>query len=179
MKLKQLVENEVPKLTDPWDAYKYAKQQKKRIPELEPIIMTDPVSACYYAYYVIKNMWPQAESVIMQDPVYMNFYLQNFPKARKPSKDVPLVLGNYAIMDVPNTITDKQVEQLIKIIEPSLKNTDLGLTYEYRLFYEPTIKQNLADGDLIQVTTKQLINDTQLKHKFLDVIECYNDNDFE
>ena len=100
MKLTHLFENEVPNITDPHEAYEYADKQGKRIPELEPVIMKDPSWIYWYARDVIKDRWLEAESIIMKNPRWANWYLRSFPEARTPSKDVPLVIGDYAIIDV-------------------------------------------------------------------------------
>lgn len=41
-----------------------ALSRKRRVPELEAIILRDPVASCFYAKNVVKGRWPEAESVI-------------------------------------------------------------------------------------------------------------------
>lgn len=41
-----------------------ALAEGRRIPELEPVILQNPVVACYYAKNVVKGRWQEAESVI-------------------------------------------------------------------------------------------------------------------
>lgn len=201
MKLKQLVENKVTNLS-PEKALQCAEKQGERIPELEPIIIKDPESAYMYAKDIIKGKWPEAESTIMTRPAWAviyaknvikgrwpeaepcimkslrdaNWYLRNNHELRNPSKDDPLILGSFAIMDVPNTITDKQVIKLINIIEPAVSSDHI---VNYRTFYEPLIKCVLKNRNTKKITTKQLLNDENLKHDFLNNVNCSSYNDFE
>jgi len=39
-------------------------EKRKRIPELEPVILGDPVASCYYAKNVVKGRWEAGEPVI-------------------------------------------------------------------------------------------------------------------
>lgn len=211
MKLIHVLENKMPipksAVTDPEKAYRYACDLNERIPELEPLIMKHPVWACWYANDIIQGRWPEAEPVIMTAPMevckhyiksiingrwpeaehiimknasFANWYLRNFPETRTPSKDIPLVLGYYAITDVPNTITDEQVDQLLKIIEPKANilwafNTD-------RMYFEPLIKEELTNNKLKKVTTKQLLDNKELRNTFikhLDRYMVYVNSDFE
>jgi hypothetical protein len=38
--------------------------RRKRVPELEPVVLGDPIASCYYAKEVVKGRWEAAESVI-------------------------------------------------------------------------------------------------------------------
>lgn len=204
MKLIHLFENEVPNITDHWEAFNYAETQRKRIPELELVIMKNPLSASLYARDMIKGRWPEAEPIIMKDPKssyiyardvikgrwleaepfimkteWMNLYLRKIPEARTQSKDIPLVLGKYAILDVPNTITDEQVMKLLKIIDPAFSRTEENTT-SYRLYFEPQIKEKLATKKLRQTTTKKLMNDKRIRTAFFNSIDWeYSSGDFE
>ena len=51
-------------VTTPKQAVIQALEAKKRLPELEPIIVQDPIAACLYADRVVKGRWEAAESVI-------------------------------------------------------------------------------------------------------------------
>lgn len=48
----------------PKQAVLKALEKRGRSPELEPIILQNPVAACYYAKMVVKGRWEPAESVI-------------------------------------------------------------------------------------------------------------------
>jgi len=39
-------------------------RKKKRVPELEPTIMQDPIAACFYAKSVVKGRWEEGEAAI-------------------------------------------------------------------------------------------------------------------
>lgn len=193
-------------ITDPCEAYYCAKTQEKRIPELEhiimkdfeimhwyarevikdrwpeaePMIMKDPCWAHHYAQEIIKGRWPEAEQYIMKQQYWANRYLRWCSEARTPTKDIPLVLGDYALTDVPNTITDDQVKKLIKLIAPNAINAikQHNITF-FRSYYEPQIKQNLVKDKLNLITTKQLLNDEQIRTVFLKSIDCFfNNTDF-
>jgi len=48
----------------PKQAVLKALDAKRRLPELEPIILQDAVAACFYAKCVVKGRWEAAESVM-------------------------------------------------------------------------------------------------------------------
>ena len=51
---------------NPESVYMYAKDiVNGRVPELENVILKDPMWAYYYARDIIKGRWPEAESIIM------------------------------------------------------------------------------------------------------------------
>lgn len=74
--LNQILESdseEIPDISDdeiggllfsPLDKAHDADKQRKRIPEYEPAILTNPTAARYYASYVIQGPWPEAEPII-------------------------------------------------------------------------------------------------------------------
>lgn len=86
-----------------------------------------------WLYYrdLVREIWPEAEPVLKRDIDLISNYLKRHPERRNLSKDVPLVLGNYALIDVPNTITDEQVEQLFRIIEPSVSAATIRTRRRY------------------------------------------------
>ena len=46
------------------EAWRLARREWKRIPELEPIIASNAETAFTYAYNIIKGRWPEAEEAI-------------------------------------------------------------------------------------------------------------------
>jgi hypothetical protein len=51
-------------LLTPKQAVLRAVEQKKRLSELEPTVLQNPIAACYYAKHVVKGRWEAAEPVI-------------------------------------------------------------------------------------------------------------------
>lgn len=149
MKLKHLFENEtnniITNITTPLEAYRYADRQGKRVPELEPIIKKNPGVACDYAKEVIKDRWPDAEPHIKKNPYYWNDYLREFPEARTPSRDIPVLLGSCALMDIPNTITDEQILQIIRLVCED--HTISAEAIKRKRVYNETIIKNKLDHD--------------------------------
>lgn len=41
-----------------------AREEKRRIPELEPVILQNAIASCFYANEVVKGRWQEAEAVI-------------------------------------------------------------------------------------------------------------------
>ena len=64
------------------EAFKIALKAKKRLPELESIIMQDAGWTYYYACDIIKDRWTEAEPVIMQSAEYAYTYACNVIKGR-------------------------------------------------------------------------------------------------
>ena len=60
----------------PEEAYNLAKEKGERIPELEPIIATDPQWAYAYARDVIKGRWPEVETTILENKRYKDTYIR-------------------------------------------------------------------------------------------------------
>lgn len=48
----------------PKQAVLHALENGKRMPELEEMVLKDPIASCYYAKNVVKGRWESAESVI-------------------------------------------------------------------------------------------------------------------
>lgn len=55
----------------PKQAVLRAIEQKRRIPELEPVILGDPHAACFYAMKVVKGEWEQAEKLIAESVLHL------------------------------------------------------------------------------------------------------------
>jgi hypothetical protein len=53
----------------PLAACRRALKLGKRLPQLEPLILTDAMAACHYANYVIKGRWKEAEALILTNPI--------------------------------------------------------------------------------------------------------------
>ena len=68
----------------PKEAYDIACEKGERMPELEPIIATDPYLAYYYAINIIKGRFPEAEPLIATDPEWAYNYAINIIKGRFP-----------------------------------------------------------------------------------------------
>lgn len=86
-----------------------ALKLKKRIPELEPIILQSPVAACFYALKVVKGRWEEAEQVIASGS---DEKLYKFDKLDKPH------LSQYARPD--REYVDKYFEQYVYVVYTTL-----------------------------------------------------------
>lgn len=58
----------------PESAYEITSKLKKRIPELESVIMKDAMYAYWYAMDVMMDRWPEAESIIIKDARWAYYY---------------------------------------------------------------------------------------------------------
>jgi hypothetical protein len=65
-------------ITDPLNAYYYAKDKGERCPELEPVIMEGAWAAHWYACDMMKERWKEAEPVIATDAAVTRWYEQHF-----------------------------------------------------------------------------------------------------
>ena len=84
-------------LTDPYDAYIYAKNVLKgRWPEGEPVIATDPGLAYEYADHVIKGRFPEGEPAIAKWPAWAYQYAKYILKDRWPEAEAVIVKSNFA-----------------------------------------------------------------------------------
>lgn len=152
----------------PLEAFCEACRQNKRILELENIIKRDPMLSSLYAEEIIKGRWLEAEqNILNSNPNAINHYL-HCNKELQPtrSKEVPLKLGKFIIYDIPNTITDEQIDQLfISLFEMSSYNIHKGHTYhnmsKYREYNEQIINKQLLICEHIAI--KQLPT-----YKFMD-----------
>jgi hypothetical protein len=117
-------------LTYPYAAYEYAKNvAKKRVPELEPLILDDTGVAYEYAYDVVKGRWPEAEKMFSNtDPSLAYGYAKNNLKDRWINiPGIPKVIAKKAeknIMSEPDIAID-YIKDVIKDrwyeAEPKLK----------------------------------------------------------
>jgi len=64
------------------EAYRSAMRAKKRIPELEHIILQNTFYACNYAMNIIEGRWPEAETIIMNDAGDACWYAKHVIKGR-------------------------------------------------------------------------------------------------
>jgi hypothetical protein len=55
-------------------SYKFALLTKKRFPEGEKAISTDPGLSTMYAYRIVKKRWPEGEAAILTSPMYAEQY---------------------------------------------------------------------------------------------------------
>jgi hypothetical protein len=148
---------------DPYYASLYAKNIiKGRWPEAEPYILEDVSLALEYAKNVIKGRWPEAEPFIKRDYLTWNYYLTKFPEARNLSKNVPLVIGDYAFIGIPNTITDEQVLKIINILLPDAK-TKINSLGNMRIYDEERIIYNLSKGRLTRINIKDMSETQKLQ----------------
>jgi hypothetical protein len=60
-----------------------AIESKKRLPELEPLILTNPIAACYYAVNVIKGEWKEAEPVIVGADLHTRLAFDTLDETRQ------------------------------------------------------------------------------------------------
>ena len=70
----------------PQEAYDKAVKAGKRMPDLEHIILTDPVKACNYAMFVIKARWEEAEDIILTNLCETYQYAKHVIKDKLPPK---------------------------------------------------------------------------------------------
>ena len=64
----------------PEEAFTKCFYEKKRIPELERIIATDPYFSFFYCYYIIRDSWKEGEPIIATNPEYSFMYVDYFYK---------------------------------------------------------------------------------------------------
>jgi hypothetical protein len=76
----------------PQEAYFKCKNQKKRIPELEDVIATDPLYSYMYAENVIKGRFEECEKTIATDSTYSYLYARSVIKK-------PFHLGHAKILN--------------------------------------------------------------------------------
>lgn len=50
----------------PKQAVLQAREQKRRLPELEPVIVQNGIASCFYAKEVVKGRWQEGEAAIAQ-----------------------------------------------------------------------------------------------------------------
>lgn len=79
----------------PGEAYEYAHNYKRRIPELEPIILTVAEIAYKYALNVIRGPWPEAEPVLLKKVEYALQYAINISQKRWPELEQKIINTKY------------------------------------------------------------------------------------
>jgi hypothetical protein len=65
-----------------YEAYRKALTAKKRLPELESIILQDVSFSYLYAIGIIKGRWEEAEPIIATNAKYAYLYAENVIKGR-------------------------------------------------------------------------------------------------
>lgn len=58
----------------PESAYKSALKSRRRMPDLEPIILTSAEYSFFYAQNIIGGAWQEAEPIILSDVRYARYY---------------------------------------------------------------------------------------------------------
>jgi len=91
-----------------YEAYTKALHAKKRMPELEFIILQDAECAYWYARDVIDDRWPEAELVIMQDAMYAHWYAVDVIKGRWPEAEPVIMHDAYYAYAYAYTILKKR-----------------------------------------------------------------------
>ena len=61
-------DSDISLIKTPEDAYYYCSWNEKRIAELEPLILKDPIQAVHYAQGVIEGRWPEFEKQALSYP---------------------------------------------------------------------------------------------------------------
>jgi hypothetical protein len=121
--------------------------RRERWPEVEHLFKYNLGYAVHYAKYVMQNRWKEMESL--------------FSEARTPTKEIPLMLGNYVLVDVPNTITDDQTLELLRLVGGKVHTARLYLVTGRRVYDERVITRRLKNEEIKRVEIRKL-QDTQL-----------------
>ena len=103
----------------PQEAYDKAVKAGKRMPDLEHIILTDPVKACNYAMFVIKARWEEAEDIILTNLCETYQYAKHVIKDKLPPKMHNRMLF-YAMRSglvLSEDLNDSWVKQYFEFIE--------------------------------------------------------------
>jgi len=69
------------------EAYHEAFSAQKRMPELEPVILTDAGFSLLYARDVIHDRWPEAEPIIVEEAKLAYFYARDVIQGRWPEAE--------------------------------------------------------------------------------------------
>jgi len=96
----------------PQEAYWKAIKAKKRLPELEDIILTDSWFSCRYAELLIEGRWIEAEDIIMTLSDNSCYYAKKVIKGKLPDKMHNMMIL-YAIKD-PDDYWVKHYFEFIK-----------------------------------------------------------------
>lgn len=181
---------------DPQRALLYAKRSNRRIPELEPIIMTDIYCVSQYAAFVIKGRWKEAEDYICSDQFLMsnstNFqnisqvykYTMRFIGDRWPnSEHLYHYYPEYAAFYSFNIIKERWIE-----MEPLILNDINACDLYLRKYPEvrtpsrdvPLVLNNVAFIDVSNVVTdEQVVNLFSLKLSVEDIVMPINAQNFQ
>lgn len=102
--------------SDPWSAAKYITKFRMRVPAWEKYIIKDPKAALHYAKYSMPGKkWPELEKLIIHDPVLIFDYTKNALGYRweeaEPNlvKDVYSAIGyarDFGIIKWPNLVNE-------------------------------------------------------------------------
>lgn len=78
----------------PRGVVKYAEHIKKRVPELEHIVLQDELAIYWYARFVMKQRWPAGENVLLKgvhkwgpNTYLLREYAQNVVRDRWPEAE--------------------------------------------------------------------------------------------
>ena len=96
----------------PQEACWKAVKAKKRLPELEDIILTDSWFSCRYAELLIEGRWIEAEDIILSDIQSSFKYAKSVIRGKLPDKMHNMMIL-YAIKD-PNDYWVKHYFEFIK-----------------------------------------------------------------
>ena len=103
----------------PQEAYDKAVKAGKRMPDLEHIILTDPVKACNYAMFVIKARWEEAEDIILTNLCETYQYAKHVIKDKLPPKmhNRMLFYSMRSGLVLSEDLNDSWVKQYFEFIE--------------------------------------------------------------
>lgn len=132
----------------PKQAVLQALEQGCRVPELEPIIVQNPIAACFYAKNVVKARWPEGEEIIATGLRSRIVDFNTLDCAKDPNRYRPVGTGhvkdgnNYRLMIVYMGLAKCRVPAFeAKLATDRWK----GNTYDYcKLIYRYT-------GELIDI----------------------------
>lgn len=154
-------------------SFQYAMNVKKeRWHEIEPFILLVPRLACRYAGGVIKGRWPELEEKLENNAQYKHFYnqyLHYVPAARKIIKTDYLILGRLHITDIPNSITDDQVGQVVKLLFPFVNN-ELLYQIKYQRQYDKEHISRFFQTYQTKTTLTDIRDDWDIE-RFLNAID--------
>jgi len=96
----------------PQEAYYKACDSRKRLPEIECIVLTDSWLSYLYSNYIIKGRWIEAEDIIMNDPHNTYYYAVNIIKGKLPEK-----MHNMMILHAIKNLNDFHVKEYFEFIK--------------------------------------------------------------
>ena len=147
MESKTIDYNEAKK--SPYRAYKYAAHVvHKRCPELETIILKDPMVAATYARDVLKARWPELEPILLNHSDGAVFYSRFILKARWPEAEKEIIYNkngqdnNSTLMSyIENVVEGRLLEAEPEIIRLSGRILERYLNYN-RITLEDMVSTN-------------------------------------